>query len=125
MKREQLNQAGEGLAARGARVLAFARSTSMAAALALFTATVLVLPGPAAAQESTPASASATASVNINTADVALLASTLQGVGESRAEEIVRYRESYGPFESVEELADVKGVGPATLERNRGRITLD
>ena len=63
--------------------------------------------------------------VNINTADAATLASALQGVGESRAQEIVRYRETYGPFVSIDELADVKGIGTATVERNRPHITLE
>ncbi|MEQ8801124.1 MAG: helix-hairpin-helix domain-containing protein, partial [Haliea sp.] len=53
--------------------------------------------------------------VNINTADAAALAAGLQGVGMSRAEDIIRYRETYGPFGTVEELADVKGIGQATL----------
>lgn len=63
--------------------------------------------------------------VNINTADAATLAAMLQGVGLSRAQDIIRYREAYGPFTAVEELADVKGIGPATLEKNRTVITLD
>ena len=67
----------------------------------------------------------APASVNINHADAATLAAALNGVGLSRAQAIVRYREAYGPFESVEELAEVKGIGDATVERNRKLITLD
>ncbi len=63
--------------------------------------------------------------VNINTADAPALAANLRGVGKSRAMEIVRYRESYGPFESVEELADVKGIGKSTLDINRSVITLE
>ncbi|KGE03318.1 ComEA family DNA-binding protein [Pseudohaliea rubra] len=82
-----------------------------------------LLPAPAGAQEVEPASAPAT--VNINSADPATLAEALSGVGSSRAEAIVRYREMYGPFESVEELAEVSGVGSTTLERNRERITLE
>jgi competence protein ComEA len=65
------------------------------------------------------------ARVNINTADAATLAAGLKGVGLSRAQDIIRYREAYGPFKSVEELADVKGIGQSTLERNRTVITLD
>jgi|TARA_R100000005_G_scaffold10219_1_gene4249 competence protein ComEA len=65
------------------------------------------------------------ARVNINTADAATLAARLKGVGLSRAQDIIRYREAYGPFKSVEELADVKGIGQSTLERNRTVITLD
>lgn len=63
--------------------------------------------------------------VNINTADAAELSSVLQGVGRARAEAIVQYREMYGPFESIEELMDVSGVGEATLARNREAITLE
>ncbi len=65
------------------------------------------------------------ATININKADAATLASALRGVGMSRAEEIVRYRETYGAFESVDELLDVKGIGPATLDSNRALITLE
>ncbi|MFO7550069.1 MAG: helix-hairpin-helix domain-containing protein [Haliea sp.] len=63
--------------------------------------------------------------VNINTADAAALAAGLQGVGLSRAEDIIRYRETYGPFGTVEELADVKGIGQVTLDKNRAVITLE
>lgn len=63
--------------------------------------------------------------VNINTADAATLAAGLQGIGVSRAEEIIRYRETYGVFSSPDELADVKGIGQATLNRNRAVITLE
>jgi len=63
--------------------------------------------------------------VNINTADAEELSSVLQGIGRARAEAIVQYREMYGPFESIEELMDVSGVGEATLARNRQAITLE
>lgn len=63
--------------------------------------------------------------VNINTADAATLAAGLRGVGLSRAEDIIRYRETYGPFGTVEELVDVKGIGQATLDNNRAVITLE
>jgi len=80
--------------------------------------------GPLQAGEETHASA-VTATVNINTADAETLAVALQGVGLSRARDIVRYREQFGPFTTVEQLAEVKGIGAATLEKNRARITLD
>jgi competence protein ComEA len=63
--------------------------------------------------------------VNINKADAQTLAATLKGVGESRATEIVRYREAYGPFASAEELTEVKGIGQSTLDMNRKLITLE
>ena len=67
----------------------------------------------------------ATALVNINTADEEALAAGLKGVGMARAKEIVRYRQSYGPFSSVEELTEVQGIGKATLDKNRAVITLE
>lgn len=73
----------------------------------------------------TPAASSASAQVNINTADAQTLAANLKGVGESRAAEIVRYREAYGPFASAEELVEVKGIGNSTLDMNREVITLE
>ncbi len=63
--------------------------------------------------------------VNINVADAETLATALTGVGPARAEDIVRYRDQYGPFTTVEQLAEVKGIGDATIERNRSRITLE
>src|SRR6188508_3389306 len=55
---------------------------------------------PAAAPVVAPAAVAS--KVNINTADAQTLASGLKGVGESRAMEIVRYREAYGPFASAD-----------------------
>lgn len=86
-------------------------------------------PGLALADRTTEPPAVAAAAqaqlVNINTADAATLAAGLRGVGLSRAEDIIRYRETYGPFGTVEELVDVKGIGQATLDNNRAVITLE
>ena len=60
--------------------------------------------------------------VNINSADAATLDRVLDGVGPSKAEAIVAYRKANGAFRSVEQLASVKGIGLATVERNRDRI---
>ncbi|HEX7026768.1 MAG TPA: helix-hairpin-helix domain-containing protein [Gammaproteobacteria bacterium] len=62
--------------------------------------------------------------VNINTADAETLASELAGVGSSKAEAIVSYREENGPFKSVESLTEVKGIGQKVLEDNAGRISV-
>ena len=61
--------------------------------------------------------------VNINTADVAALAS-LSGVGESKARAIIEYREANGPFDSVEALTNVKGIGERIVEKNATRIAV-
>jgi competence protein ComEA len=51
------------------------------------------------------------APVNINTADVQVLAENINGVGAKKAEAIVAYRKANGPFKSIEELTNVKGIG--------------
>jgi competence protein ComEA len=53
-----------------------------------------------------------------------VLAETLQGVGIAKAYRIIEYREAHGPFEHIDELAAVQGIGPATVEKNRGVIRL-
>lgn len=69
-------------------------------------------------------SAAPLVSVNINDASAAEIAETLTGVGLAKAEAIVSYREENGAFESIEQLEMVKGIGPATVEKNRSRIAL-
>jgi len=59
--------------------------------------------------------------VDLNAADEAALA-TLSGIGPVLAGRVVAYRDSVGGFGTVEELARVKGIGPATLERIRDRV---
>lgn len=54
--------------------------------------------------------------VNINTATAAQL-ETLPGIGEVKAQAIIAYRETYGPFRSVDELTLVKGIGEKTLQK--------
>lgn len=68
------------------------------------------------------ASAFAASKVNINTADAATIAASLNGVGEAKAEAIVAYRKENGPFKSPEQLAEVKGIGLKTVEKNRELI---
>ncbi len=82
-------------------------------------ALVLTLGGIAAANDMAPEP-----TVNINQADAETLARVLHGVGLARAEAIVRYRESNGGFMTVEELANVTGIGLATVDRNHGRIRI-
>ena len=60
--------------------------------------------------------------VNVNTADAAMLADELNGVGLKKAEAIVEYRNANGAFESPEELLKVKGIGEAVLADNTGNI---
>lgn len=65
------------------------------------------------------------AKVNLNTADAATLERELLGIGAVKAKAIVDYREANGPFASVDELLEVKGIGNATLEKNRDKLSID
>ncbi len=69
------------------------------------------------------AGACAEAPVDINTADAATLADVMVGIGAAKAAAIVDYREQNGPFSSVDDLALIKGIGGATIDRNRDRLT--
>lgn len=62
--------------------------------------------------------------VNINTADAATIDRVLLNVGPSKAEAIVAYRKQNGAFKSAEQLAQVKGIGLKTVEKNRDRIVV-
>lgn len=63
--------------------------------------------------------------VNINTATATELAQGLTGVGMKKAEAIVKYRESHGYFNSVDQLANVSGIGDKTVDKLRGDVELD
>jgi competence protein ComEA len=63
--------------------------------------------------------------VDINKADAKTIAKELNGVGLSRAQAIVEFREKNGAFKSIEDLRKVKGIGAKTLEQNRSNIRLD
>ncbi|GAB1596474.1 hypothetical protein PAGU2638_21530 [Lysobacter sp. PAGU 2638] len=80
----------------------------------------------AAATPMPPARAAAPAveRVNINTADAATLDRVLVNVGPAKAQEIVAYRKTNGPFRTIDQLALVKGIGLKTIEKNRDRIVL-
>lgn len=70
------------------------------------------------------AGAHAQEKVDINTADAATLDRVLDGVGPAKAAAIIAHREKHGPFQSAEELAEVKGIGLALVEQNRDRISV-
>lgn len=61
--------------------------------------------------------------ININTADVQEL-TKLNGIGEKKAEAIVAWRKENGNFKTVDQLLEVKGIGEATLAKNRENIRI-
>ncbi|WP_235523105.1 helix-hairpin-helix domain-containing protein [Cellulomonas sp. Root485] len=67
-----------------------------------------------------PASVGGDELVDLNTADAAAL-DALPGIGPVLADRIVAHRED-GPFTTVDELADVAGIGPTLLERLRDLV---
>jgi len=63
--------------------------------------------------------------VNLNTADAETLERALLGVGKVKAASIVDHRATNGPFASVDDLLEVKGIGAAILEKNRERLSVN
>ena len=63
------------------------------------------------------------AAININTADKETL-TQLKGIGPVKAKAIVDYRETHGKFHKVDELTNVKGIGPKTVEKIRAEVTV-
>ncbi len=57
--------------------------------------------------------------VNVNEATAEQLAAALDGVGMTKAQAIVDYREQHGAFQHPDELVNVKGIGLRTVDRNR------
>jgi competence protein ComEA len=64
-----------------------------------------------------------TAKININTASVEELLE-LKFIGPKFAERIVQYRTEHGPFERVEDIMKVRGIGPTALDANKDIMTV-
>lgn len=62
------------------------------------------------------------AGIDINAA-TALELETLPGIGPKKAQAIIEYRKKNGPFESIDELQNVKGLGKSSVEKMRPDIT--
>ena len=62
------------------------------------------------------------APVNINTASASQIAEALNGIGLSKAQAIVDYREAYGLFSRADEIVFVRGIGDSTYEKNKEDI---
>jgi competence protein ComEA len=106
-------------AAGGARPRALLAAVNLAARLA--DGEQVLLPGPGVAPVAPGAAAAAGAIVHLNSATAEQL-DALDGIGPALAERIAAYRTEHGGFRSVDELADVQGIGPARLEALRARV---
>ncbi|MFM1655380.1 helix-hairpin-helix domain-containing protein [Brevibacillus sp. B_LB10_24] len=77
--------------------------------------------GTASGGSSSGQAASGGDKVNLNTATLQQLM-TLPGIGETRAQAILAYREQHGPFSSPEQLKKVSGIGNTTFDRLKDKI---
>ncbi|WP_349305477.1 helix-hairpin-helix domain-containing protein [Bacillus sp. FJAT-50079] len=59
--------------------------------------------------------------ININKADAAEL-ETLPGIGPAKAAAIIQYREEHGPFQGIEEMQNISGIGAKTFEKFKDLI---
>jgi competence protein ComEA len=80
-------------------------------------------PVPGAAPGLAPGAPGSGELINVNTAD-ALTLEDLPGIGPVLSQTIVQHRTEHGPFTSVDQLEDVSGIGPATLEKLRPLVTV-
>lgn len=64
------------------------------------------------------------ANININTA-TAIELETLNGIGKTKAEAIVAYREKNGQFTKIEDLMNVKGIGKSTFNKIKDEVTVE
>jgi len=62
--------------------------------------------------------------VNVNTADADAIHQSLINIGPSKAAAIVAYRKEHGAFKTADQLAQVKGIGLKTIEKNRSYIVV-
>lgn len=63
--------------------------------------------------------------LDLNSVDAATLQRELNGIGKAKADAIVMHRDEHGPFASVDELLEIKGIGKALLDRNRDKLTVE
>lgn len=61
--------------------------------------------------------------IRLNSANAAQL-QQLSGIGEKKAQAIIEYRQKNGAFKSIDELQNVKGIGPALLQKNKAKLAL-
>ncbi len=60
--------------------------------------------------------------IDLNKADLSALTGSFKGIGRTRAKAIIDYRESHKGFKSIEELAQVKGIGHHFVEINKDKL---
>ena len=84
----------------------------------------LALPGVLLACLLASIPAAAGGPIDVNTATAEELAAAMSGVGRKKAMAIVAFRDENGPFASIDDLVLVRGIGPATVDSNRDRVSV-
>jgi competence protein ComEA len=79
--------------------------------------------GPAQTTPVPPADPAPTFPININTADAKALI-LLPNIGEARANKIIAYRTANGPFATIEDIQNVKGIGPEIFKEMQSKIVV-
>ncbi len=96
-----------------------ARAIALAAAFVALAALAL----PAVSRAAAPPAGTMIKTINVNTATAAEL-TALPGIGQAKADAIVKYREEHGSYRSPEDLLQVRGIGEALLTKIRPHITI-
>jgi len=78
---------------------------------------------PAASNALAAGAQEAAATVNLNTADAPALES-VRGIGPALASRIIEYRDQNGPFQTLDQLKSVKGIGEAKFEKIKDQLSL-
>ena len=84
----------------------------------------LYIPGIGESEADMSVEAADSGMINLNTADAGRL-QTLPGIGESRAADILSYRERYGGFQTIEEIMQVPGIKESIYEKIKDKIMVD
>ena len=103
----------------------FSRSKIVTSFLFVFVlACASAVPAAAAPSAAPKATASEARPIDLNTADLAALES-VPGIGKSLSQRILTFREKNGPFQSVDDLLKVQGVGEKSIQKLRPYLTVN
>jgi competence protein ComEA len=97
--------------------------SQLVTALVLVSALACVAPAAASPAAAPKAGASEARPIDINTADTAALES-VPGIGKSLSQRIIAFREKNGPFQSVDDLLKVQGVGEKSIQKLHPYLTV-
>lgn len=81
------------------------------------------MPSPELTTSDGVATSDVTEKININTANKELLV-TLKGIKDAKSDAIILHRQTYGPFQKIEDVMNVSGIGQATFDEIKGLITV-